>query len=136
MWPIIMAVLRRNAVYITLPIAGVIGFIDNLKDGETDKNTVFEYISKIQCASAPERFQIDFIDSKKNGGKLLVINGFRFSHNKKHASRLYWKCSNCYKKKCPAIAIYDDITLDLCLCLMSCTTNAVVVVPNCNKNEK
>lgn len=27
MWPIIMTVLKRNAVYITLPIAGVVGFI-------------------------------------------------------------------------------------------------------------
>lgn len=61
-------------------------------------------------------FRIDFIDSKKNGGKLLVINGFRFFRNKKHGSRQYWKCSNYYKEKCPAIAIYDEITLNLRLC--------------------
>ncbi|KNC31605.1 hypothetical protein FF38_12841 [Lucilia cuprina] len=61
-------------------------------------------------------FRIDFIDSKKNGGKLLVINGFRFFRNKKHGSRQYWKCSNYYKEKCPAIAIYDENTLNLRLC--------------------
>lgn len=61
-------------------------------------------------------FHIGFINSKKNGGKLLVINGFRFFRNKKHGSRQYWKCSNYYKEKCPAIAIYDDITLNLRLC--------------------
>ncbi|XP_055850828.1 uncharacterized protein LOC129915355 [Episyrphus balteatus] len=61
-------------------------------------------------------FRIDFIDSKKNGGKLLVINGFRFFRNKKRGSRQYWKCSNYYKEKCPAIAIYDETTLNLRLC--------------------
>ncbi|KAL9893473.1 modifier of mdg4-like isoform X20 [Glossina fuscipes] len=69
-----------------------------------------------QTNNDAQGFQIDFIDSKKNGGKLLVINGFRFFRNKKHGSRQYWKCSNYYKEKCPAIAIYDDITLNLRLC--------------------
>lgn len=45
-----------------------------------------------------------------------MINGFRFFRNKKRGSRQYWKCSNYYKEKCPAIAIYDEITLNLRLC--------------------
>ncbi|XP_069962008.1 modifier of mdg4 isoform X16 [Bactrocera oleae] len=69
-----------------------------------------------QGNSDAQGFQIDFIDSKKNGGKLLVINGFRFFRNKKRGSRQYWKCSNYYKEKCPAIAIYDETTLNLRLC--------------------
>ncbi|XP_017049343.1 small integral membrane protein 12-A [Drosophila ficusphila] len=42
MWPIIMALLRRNAVYITLPIAGVVGFIGyNLESMLSDKYTPY-----------------------------------------------------------------------------------------------
>lgn len=42
MWPIIMTILRRNAVYITLPIAGVIGFIGyNLESLLSDKYTPY-----------------------------------------------------------------------------------------------
>lgn len=42
MWPLIMAVLRRNAVYITLPIAGVVGFIGyNLESLLSDKYTPY-----------------------------------------------------------------------------------------------
>ncbi|XP_013102037.2 small integral membrane protein 12-A [Stomoxys calcitrans] len=42
MWPIIMAILRRNAVYITLPIAGVVGFIGyNLESLLSDKYTPY-----------------------------------------------------------------------------------------------
>ncbi|XP_011182310.1 small integral membrane protein 12 [Zeugodacus cucurbitae] len=42
MWPILMAILRRNAVYITLPIAGVVGFIGyNLENILSDKYTPY-----------------------------------------------------------------------------------------------
>ncbi|EDW31996.1 GL11417 [Drosophila persimilis] len=42
MWPLVMAVLRRNAVYITLPIAGVVGFIGyNLESLLSDKYTPY-----------------------------------------------------------------------------------------------
>lgn len=42
MWPILMAILRRNAVYITLPIAGVVGFIGyNLESLLSDKYTPY-----------------------------------------------------------------------------------------------
>ncbi|XP_017472079.1 PREDICTED: small integral membrane protein 12-A [Rhagoletis zephyria] len=42
MWPIIMAVLRRNAVYITLPIAAVVGFIGyNLERKLSDRYTPY-----------------------------------------------------------------------------------------------
>lgn len=61
-------------------------------------------------------FHIDFADSKKNGGKLLVINGFRFFRNKKRGHLQYWKCRNYYKERCPAIAIHDESTLILRLC--------------------
>ncbi|KRG00199.1 uncharacterized protein Dwil_GK27181, partial [Drosophila willistoni] len=61
-------------------------------------------------------FHIDFANSKKNGGKLLVINGFRFFRNKKRGHLQYWKCSNYYKERCPAIAIHDESTLILRLC--------------------
>ncbi|XP_036324972.1 uncharacterized protein LOC118738155 [Rhagoletis pomonella] len=81
-------------------------------------------------------FQIDFIDSKKNGGKLLVINGFRFFRNKKRGSRQYWKCSNYYKEKCPAIAIYDETTLNLRLCHQHkhVTSNDIEIKPFLSKD--
>ncbi|XP_017124447.1 small integral membrane protein 12-A [Drosophila elegans] len=42
MWPIVMALLKRNAVYITLPIAGVVGFIGyNLESWLSDKYTPY-----------------------------------------------------------------------------------------------
>ncbi|XP_073812413.1 small integral membrane protein 12-A [Musca autumnalis] len=42
MWPIIMALLRRNAVYITLPFAAVVGFIGyNLEGLISDKYTPY-----------------------------------------------------------------------------------------------
>ncbi|XP_017958188.1 modifier of mdg4-like isoform X8 [Drosophila navojoa] len=63
-----------------------------------------------------QAFHIDFADSKKNGGKLLVINGFRFFRNKKRGHLQYWKCRNYYKERCPAIAIHDESTLILRLC--------------------
>ncbi|XP_020813469.1 modifier of mdg4-like isoform X10 [Drosophila serrata] len=63
-----------------------------------------------------QAFHIDFADSKKNGGKLLVINGFRFFRNKKRGHLQYWKCRNYYKERCPAIAIHDESSLILRLC--------------------
>uniref|UniRef100_A0A1L8DAJ8 Uncharacterized protein n=1 Tax=Nyssomyia neivai TaxID=330878 RepID=A0A1L8DAJ8_9DIPT len=42
MWPVIMALLRRNAVYITLPVAAVIGFVGyNLENILSDKYTPY-----------------------------------------------------------------------------------------------
>ncbi|XP_067613876.1 small integral membrane protein 12-A-like [Eurosta solidaginis] len=40
MWPILMAILRRNAVHITLPVAAVVGFIGyNLQSLVSDTYT-------------------------------------------------------------------------------------------------
>ncbi|XP_032595921.1 modifier of mdg4 isoform X2 [Drosophila grimshawi] len=69
-----------------------------------------------QGSTEAQAFHIDFADSKKNGGKLLVINGFRFFRNKKRGHLQYWKCRNYYKERCPAIAIHDESTLILRLC--------------------
>ncbi|XP_017091210.2 modifier of mdg4-like isoform X8 [Drosophila bipectinata] len=69
-----------------------------------------------QSTTEAQAFHIDFADSKKNGGKLLVINGFRFFRNKKRGHLQYWKCRNYYKERCPAIAIHDESTLILRLC--------------------
>lgn len=42
MWPVVMALLRRNAVYITLPVAAVVGFIGyNLESVLSDKYTPY-----------------------------------------------------------------------------------------------
>lgn len=42
MWPILLALLRRNAVYLTLPMAGVIGFIGyNVENLLSDKYTPY-----------------------------------------------------------------------------------------------
>lgn len=42
MWPIVMALLRRNAVYLTLPVAAVVGFIGyNIENLISDKYTPF-----------------------------------------------------------------------------------------------
>lgn len=42
MWPIVMALIKRNAVYITLPIAGVVGFIGyNIESWISDKYTPY-----------------------------------------------------------------------------------------------
>ncbi|XP_061399766.1 small integral membrane protein 12-A [Musca vetustissima] len=61
MWPIIMALLRRNAVYITLPFAGVVGFIGyNLESLLSDKYT--PYSKSIQELRA-ERLAEDLADS-------------------------------------------------------------------------
>lgn len=42
MWPIVMALLRRNAVYITLPFAAIVGFIGyNVENLISDKYTPY-----------------------------------------------------------------------------------------------
>uniref|UniRef100_A0A1B0CBX6 Uncharacterized protein n=1 Tax=Lutzomyia longipalpis TaxID=7200 RepID=A0A1B0CBX6_LUTLO len=47
MWPAIVALLRSNAVYITLPVAAVIGFVGyNLENILSDKYT--PYTSKLE----------------------------------------------------------------------------------------
>ncbi|XP_005174791.1 small integral membrane protein 12-A [Musca domestica] len=61
MWPVIMALLRRNAVYITLPFAGVVGFIGyNLESLLSDKYT--PYSKSIQEIRA-ERLAEDIADA-------------------------------------------------------------------------
>lgn len=51
---------------------------------------------------------VEFKSSKKNGGKLLVINGVRFFRNRQRNGKQYWKCSYYYKQKCPTIAILSE----------------------------
>ncbi|KAJ6643757.1 Small integral membrane protein 12-A [Pseudolycoriella hygida] len=42
MWPIVMAVLRRNAVYLTLPFAAIVGVIGyNIENLISDKYTPY-----------------------------------------------------------------------------------------------
>ncbi|KAL9913290.1 small integral membrane protein 12 [Glossina fuscipes] len=71
MWPIIMAVLRRNAVYITLPIAGVIGFIGyNLENLLSDKYT--PYSKSIQENRAERLADDELLASATNVEKLRL----------------------------------------------------------------
>lgn len=56
---------------------------------------------------------VEFKSSKKNGGKLLVINGIRFFRNRQRNRKQYWKCSYYYKSKCPTIAIINEDTRDI-----------------------
>ena len=56
---------------------------------------------------------VEFKNSKKNGGKLLVINGIRFFRNRQRNGKQYWKCSYYYKEKCPTIAILNEDTQDI-----------------------
>lgn len=58
-------------------------------------------------------YKIEYLPSKKNGGKLLVLNGVRYFRNRKRALKQYWKCSFYYKTKCPAIVIMDERRSDL-----------------------
>lgn len=52
---------------------------------------------------------IEYQPSKKNGGKLLVIDGIRFFRNRKRGDRQYWKCSHYYKQqKCPTIVVTHE----------------------------
>lgn len=42
MWPILMGLIRRNAVYVTLPIAAVVGFIGyKIENLVSDKYTPY-----------------------------------------------------------------------------------------------
>lgn len=56
---------------------------------------------------------VEFKSSKKNGGKLLVINGIRFFRNRQRNGKQYWKCSYYYKQKCPTIAIINEESRDI-----------------------
>lgn len=51
--------------------------------------------------------------SKRNGQKLLVIDGIRFFRNRTRAAKQYWKCSYYYKTKCPTLCIIDESTQKL-----------------------
>ncbi|XP_052858417.1 modifier of mdg4-like isoform X5 [Drosophila gunungcola] len=87
-----------------------------VKQSQNYSESSFVDTSAEQGNTEAQAFHIDFADSKKNGGKLLVINGFRFFRNKKRGHLQYWKCRNYYKERCPAIAIHDESTLILRLC--------------------
>lgn len=57
---------------------------------------------------------IEYQPSKKNGGKLLVIDGVRFFRNRKRGDRQYWKCSQYYKQqKCPTIVVTNEGKMEL-----------------------
>lgn len=46
MWPVVLGFLRSNAVYITLPVAAVIGFVGyNLENILSDKYTPYNSIN-------------------------------------------------------------------------------------------
>uniref|UniRef100_A0A1A9USH9 RRM domain-containing protein n=1 Tax=Glossina austeni TaxID=7395 RepID=A0A1A9USH9_GLOAU len=84
MWPIIMAVLRRNAVYITLPVAGVIGFIDNLKDGETEENSscskanaVLPTVRTVEVKRTLQRPEREAFENKNFSVKKLFVDGLK-----------------------------------------------------------
>uniref|UniRef100_A0A1L8EJ21 Putative small integral membrane protein 12-a n=1 Tax=Haematobia irritans TaxID=7368 RepID=A0A1L8EJ21_HAEIR len=71
MWPIIMAILRRNAVYITLPIAGVVGFIGyNLESLLSDKYT--PYSKSIQERRAERLAEDEDLANATNVEKLRL----------------------------------------------------------------
>lgn len=57
--------------------------------------------------------RVEFINSKKNGGQLLMINGIRFFRNRRRNGKQYWKCSHYYKAKCPTIAIVNENSADI-----------------------
>ncbi|KAI8127562.1 Small integral membrane protein 12 [Lucilia cuprina] len=62
MWPLLLAVLRRNAVYITLPIAGVVGFIGyNLESLLSTSNDKYTPYSKSVQENRAERLTEDDI---------------------------------------------------------------------------
>lgn len=74
------------------------------------KNFLLLNIVELQFSEHP---RVEFKNSKKNGGKLLVINGIRFFRNRKRNGKQYWKCSYYYKHKCPTIAILNEVSLDI-----------------------
>ncbi|XP_064543359.1 small integral membrane protein 12-A [Drosophila montana] len=71
MWPVVMALLRRNAVYITLPIAAVVGFIGyNLENLMSDKYT--PYSPSIQEVRSQRQTDESLIENPGNVGKLQL----------------------------------------------------------------
>jgi FLYWCH zinc finger domain len=46
--------------------------------------------------------------SRRNGKKLLCVNGIRFFRNRHRGTKQYWKCSHYYKNKCPTLVILDE----------------------------
>lgn len=51
MWPIVMALVRRNAVYLTLPFAAIVGFIGyNVENLISDKYTPYSRKFQTQCS--------------------------------------------------------------------------------------
>lgn len=59
-------------------------------------------------------YNIEYLPSKKNGGKLLVVNGIRFFRNRKRGLKQYWKCSHYYNaEKCPSIIIINEESSEL-----------------------
>lgn len=53
---------------------------------------------------------VEFEPSKRNGQKLLVLDGVRYFRNRQRNDKQYWKCSYYYKNKCPAIVIIETNT--------------------------
>ncbi|KNC26125.1 hypothetical protein FF38_12239 [Lucilia cuprina] len=71
MWPLLLAVLRRNAVYITLPIAGVVGFIGyNLESLLSDKYT--PYSKSVQENRAERLTEDDILANAGHVDKLRL----------------------------------------------------------------
>uniref|UniRef100_U5EXY5 Small integral membrane protein 12-A n=1 Tax=Corethrella appendiculata TaxID=1370023 RepID=U5EXY5_9DIPT len=71
MWPLIYQFLRTNAVYITLPIAGVIGFVGyNLENILSDKYT--PYAKSIQENRAERMTKEDSLKDASNVEKLAL----------------------------------------------------------------
>ncbi|EDW61317.2 small integral membrane protein 12-A [Drosophila novamexicana] len=73
MWPVIMALLRRNAVYITLPVAAVVGFIGyNLENLMSDKYT--PYSPSIQEVRSQRQTDESLIENAGNVEKLHLTS--------------------------------------------------------------
>ncbi|KAH8370149.1 hypothetical protein KR093_002360 [Drosophila rubida] len=71
MWPVVMALLRRNAVYFTLPVAAVVGFIGyNLESILSDKYT--PYSPSIQEVRAKRLTDDSLIENATNVEKLQL----------------------------------------------------------------
>ncbi|XP_023172558.1 small integral membrane protein 12-A [Drosophila hydei] len=71
MWPIIMALLRRNAVYITLPAAAVVGFVGyNLESLLSDKYT--PYSPSIQEIRSQRQVAENLVENAVNVEKLKL----------------------------------------------------------------
>ncbi|XP_037041557.1 small integral membrane protein 12-A [Bradysia coprophila] len=71
MWPIVMALLRRNAVYFTLPFAAVVGFIGyNVENLISDKYT--PYSQSIQDNRADRLADDDILANAAKVDKLKL----------------------------------------------------------------